>query len=122
MPWSSDRPLSRAFLAGASFERVALSPAKLSLPVRELYPEAAFVFKDSYLFEFIDLPKDHSEADLHDGLVAKLKDFLIELGRDFCFVGSHYPVQVGRRDFEIALLFFHRGLNCLIDIESLLSG
>jgi len=113
--WSKRR-LERQ-LAGALFERVALSPAKLSPPVRELHPEAASVFKDSYLVEFLDLPKDHSEADLHDGLVAKLKDFLIELGRDFCFVGSHYPVQVGGRDFEIDLLFFHRGLNCLIDIE-----
>jgi predicted nuclease of restriction endonuclease-like (RecB) superfamily len=113
--WSK-RQLERQ-LAGALFERVALSPAKLSPPVRELHPEAASVFKDSYLVEFLDLPKDHSEADLHDGLVARLKDFLIELGRDFCFVGSHYPVQVGGRDFEIDLLFFHRGLNCLIDIE-----
>jgi hypothetical protein len=47
----------------------------------------------------------------------KLKDFLIELGRDFCFVGSEYPVQVGGRDFALDLLFFHRGLNCLIAIE-----
>jgi hypothetical protein len=85
--------------------------------VREIHPDAATVFKDSYLVEFLDLPKAYSEADLHDGLVAKLKDFLIELGRDFCFVGSHYPVQVGGRDFEIDLLFFHRGLNCLVDIE-----
>jgi predicted nuclease of restriction endonuclease-like (RecB) superfamily len=67
-------------LAGALFERVALSPAKLSPLVRELHPRAASVFKDSYLVEFLDVPKDHSEADLHDGLVAKLKDFLIELG------------------------------------------
>ena len=113
--WSK-RQLERQ-LAGALFERVALSPATLSPLVRELHPEAGSVFKDSYLVEFLDLPKHHSEADLHDGLVAKLKDFLIELGRDFCFVGSHYPVQVGGRDFEIDLLFFHRGLNCLIDIE-----
>lgn len=47
----------------------------------------------------------------------KLKDVLIELGRDFCFVGSEYPVQVGKRDFAIDLLFFHRGLNCLCAIE-----
>ena len=57
------RQLARQ-LAGALFERVALSPAKLSPPVRELHPEAASVFKDSYLVEFLDLPKDHSEADL----------------------------------------------------------
>jgi len=113
--WSS-RELERQ-LAGALFERVVLSPTKLSAPLRELHPDAASVFKDSYLVEFLDLPKGHSEADLHDALVEHLKDFLIELGRDFCFVGSHYPIQVGGDDFEIDLLFFHRGLNCLVDIE-----
>jgi predicted nuclease of restriction endonuclease-like (RecB) superfamily len=113
--WSF-RQLERQ-LAGALFDRVALAPAKLSSPLREIHPDAASVFKDSYLVEFLNLPKDHSEADLHDGLVEHLKDFLIELGRDFCFVGSHYPIQVGGDDFEIDLLFFHRGLNCLVDIE-----
>ena len=113
--WSF-RQLQRQ-LSGALFERIALSPVKLSTPLTELHPAAASVFKDSYLLEFLGLPKEHSEADLHDGLVAKLKDFLIELGRDFCFVGSRFPVQVGGRDFEIDLLFFHRGLNCLVDIE-----
>lgn len=113
--WSL-RQLQRQ-LSGALFERVALSPVKLSTSLTTLHPAATAAFKDSYLIEFLSLPKDHSEADLHDGLVAKLKDFLIELGRDFCFVGSHYPIQVGGRDFEIDLLFFHRGLNCLVDIE-----
>ncbi len=113
--WSK-RQLDRQ-LSGALFERVVLSPAKLAPPVREVHPDAASVFKDSYLVEFLDLPKGHSEADLHDALVEHLKDFLIELGRDFCFVGSHYPLQVGGDDFEIDLLFFHRGLNCLVDIE-----
>lgn len=42
---------------------------------------------------------------------------MIELGRDFCFVGSEYPLQVGGRDFALDLLFFHRGLNCLVAIE-----
>jgi RecB family endonuclease NucS len=50
-------------------------------------------------------------------LLLQLRDFLIELGRDFCFVGSEYPVQVGGRDFALDLLFFHRGLNCLVAIE-----
>ena len=49
--------------------------------------------------------------------MGRLKDFLIELGRDFSFVGSHYPLQVGGRDFALDLLFFHRGLNCLVAIE-----
>ncbi len=104
-------------LAGALFERTVLSPVILSPVVAELHPSAASIFKDSYLIEFLNLPHDHSEADLHRGLVEQLKNFLIELGRDFCFVGSHYPIQVGGRDFELDLLFFHRGLNCLVDIE-----
>jgi predicted nuclease of restriction endonuclease-like (RecB) superfamily len=104
-------------LDGALFERVVLSPPKLSPPVRELHSDAPAVFKDSYLLEFLNLPEGHSEADLHRGLVERLKDFLIELGRDFCYVGSHYPVQVGGRDFELDLLFFHRGLTCLVAFE-----
>ena len=99
------------------FERVVLSPAKLSTPLTELHPDAAAVFKDSYLVEFLHLPGVHAEADLHRGLVERLKEFLIELGRDFCFVGSHYVLQVGGKDFELDLLFFHRGLACLVAFE-----
>lgn len=83
--WSF-RELQRQ-LNGALFERTVLSPVKLSTPLAELNPDAAMVFKDSYLLEFLDLPPAHSEADLHRGLVEKLKQFLMELGRDFCFVG-----------------------------------
>ncbi|HTU22448.1 MAG TPA: PDDEXK nuclease domain-containing protein [Gemmataceae bacterium] len=113
--WSF-RELQRQ-LNGALFERVVLSPAKLSAPLRELHPEAATVFKDSYLVEFLDLPPEHSEDDLQRGLVEQLKQFLIELGRDFCFVGSRYLVQVGGQDFYIDLVFFNRALNCLVAFE-----
>src|SRR5579872_6470598 len=101
----------------ALFERVALSPAKLSPAVRVLHPQAKEVFKDSYLLEFLQLPDAHSEADLHRGLLQYLKDFLIELGRDFCFVGSEYPIQVGGQDFAIDLLFFNSALNCLVAFD-----
>jgi len=104
-------------LSGGLFERTILSPAKLSAPLRVLRPEAAEIFKDSYLVEFLNLPRGHSEGDLHRGLVEKLKTFLIELGRDFCFVGSYYTLQVGGKDFELDLLFFHRGLNCLVAFD-----
>jgi len=74
--------------------------------VRQIDPAAASVFSDSYMLEFLDLPVNHDgAADLHAGLLLKLKDFLIELGRDFCFVGSEYPLQVGGRDFAPDLLF-----------------
>ena len=113
--WSS-RELERQFRR-AVFERTVLSPPKLALAVIQTHPAATSIFKDSYVVEFLNLPSGHSEADLHRGLVRELRDFLIELGRDFCFVGSEYPVQVGGRDFALDLLFFHRGLNCLVAIE-----
>ena len=113
--WSS-RELERQFKT-ALFERTVLNPVKISPLVTQTHPDALHIFKDSYLVEFLDLPQDHAEADLHRGLLQRLKDFLIELGRDFCFVGSEYPLQVGGRDFALDLLFFHRGLNCLVAIE-----
>lgn len=101
----------------ALFERAVLNPPILSTALRELHPTAVEVFKDAYFFEFLGLPAPHSESDLHGGLVRNLGRFITELGRDFCFVGSEYPLQVGGKDFALDLLFFHRGLNCLVAIE-----
>jgi predicted nuclease of restriction endonuclease-like (RecB) superfamily len=104
-------------LASALFERVVLSPVKLSTPLAEMHPDAAAIFKDTYLVEFLDLPPSHFEGDLKRALVEQLKQFLLELGRDFCFIGIEYPVQVGGRDFAIDLLFFNRALNALVAFE-----
>jgi len=96
------------------FERVALSPTKVAPMVHQTYPEAEAIFRDSYALEFLGLPEKHSEEDLHRGLLSRMKEFLLELGRDFCFIGSEFPVQVGTSDFALDLLFFHRGLNALL--------
>ncbi len=114
--WTS-RELERQFSLG-TFERAVLSPAKVSAALTQIHGDAATgAFKDAYSVEFLSLPADHNEADLHSGLLGQLRTFLIELGRDFCFIGSEFPVQVGGRDFALDLLFFHRGLNCLVAIE-----
>ncbi len=113
--WSS-RQLERQFDA-ALFERVVLSPPKISAAVRQMHPEAVDVFRDAYNVEFLGLPREHTENDLHGALLNRMKEFLLELGRDFCFIGSDFPVQVGTRDFALDLLFFHRGLNCLVAFE-----
>ncbi len=113
--WSK-RELERQFKT-ALFERTVLNPTRVSAVLSQMQPDASSIFKDSYLVEFLGLPQAHAEADLHQGLLQHLKDFLIELGRDFCFVGSQHPLQVGGRDFALDLLFFHRGLNCLVAIE-----
>lgn len=113
--WRS-RELDRQIKASL-FERAVLNPPKVAAALRQLHPDAESVFKDMYVVDFLQLSEDHSEADLHSGLLRNLGRFITELGRDFCFIGSEYPVQVGGRDFALDLLFFHRGLNSLVAIE-----
>ena len=102
---------------GALFERAVLNPPKLSAALRELHPTAEAAFRDTYVVNFLDLPEGHAEADLHDSLLRNLSAFVTEVGRDFGFVGSKVPLQVGKRDFALDLLFFHRDLKCLVAVE-----
>src|ERR1035438_711020 len=104
-------------LAGALFERTVLSPPKVSPLVTQIHPGAETIFKDTYLLDFLDLPEGHSEAGLQAGLLANLKKFLLELGRDFTFVGEQYLLQVGGKDFRLDLLFYHRSLQCLVGFD-----
>jgi predicted nuclease of restriction endonuclease-like (RecB) superfamily len=113
--WGS-RELERQLRVGL-FARATSKPPKVSAALTQLHPTAPDAFKDAYFVEFLDLPDGHSEADLHRGLLAHLQRFILEMGRDFAFVGSEYPLQVGGRDFALDLLFFHRGLNALVAIE-----
>jgi RecB family endonuclease NucS len=46
-----------------------------------------------------------------------MKDFILELGKDFLFISQEYKVMVGNSDFYIDLLFYHRGLSCLVAFE-----
>jgi predicted nuclease of restriction endonuclease-like (RecB) superfamily len=104
-------------LDGCLFERAVLNPPKLSPVVRQLHPEAETIFKDTYLLDFLDLPQSHSERDLQKALVKNLKQFLIELGPDFCFAGEELQLQVGGQDFYLDLLFYHRSLQCLVAFD-----
>jgi predicted nuclease of restriction endonuclease-like (RecB) superfamily len=113
--WTS-RQLERQFNT-AYFERAMLSPVKISPTIAETHPQARGVFRDTYVVEFLGLPQKHSENQLHRALLERMKEFLLELGRDFCFIGSEFPVQVGTSDFALDLLFFHRGLNALVAFE-----
>lgn len=101
----------------AVFERTMLGNAKLSPVMREIHPNIFNAFKDDYVLEFLGLPEAHNEGELHKGLVNKMKSFILELGKDFLFVGDEYRVQVGNSDFYIDLVFYHRGLQCLIAFE-----
>lgn len=113
--WSS-RELERQIRTGAA-RRSQVPRKRVSAALTQIHPAAAEDFKNEYSLEFLGLPDSHSEADLHRAILRDLGRFITELGRDFCFVGSEYPVQVGKQDFAIDLVFFHRGLTCLVAFE-----
>lgn len=100
----SKRELERQ-ISSSVFERVILGNVKLSPLVREIHPAITDSFKDSYVFEFLNLGETHDENDLQKGLIKQMKKFILELGKDFLFIGEEYKVQVGNKDFFIDLLF-----------------
>jgi hypothetical protein len=75
------------------------------------------VLRDSYVLEFLDVPVFHREKDLRKAIVAHIRDFLLEFGKEFSFVAEEYRIQVGNKDFYIDLLLFNRALQCLVAIE-----
>ncbi len=112
----SKRELDRQ-ISASLFERTMIGNAKLSTALRELNQDLTLSFKDSYVFDFLNLPEPHSENDLQKGLIQQMKNFILELGKDFLFVSEEYKIQVGNSDFFIDLLFYHRGLQCLVAFE-----
>ena len=110
------RELRRQIDAGL-YERQKLSSARL---INSSHPNAAIIpqiFRDKYIFEFLDLQEPYSETDLQKALVRRLRQFLLEIGRDFTFIGEEYRIQVGSQDFFLDLLFYHRELQCLVAFE-----
>jgi predicted nuclease of restriction endonuclease-like (RecB) superfamily len=112
----SVKELERQIDSG-TFERIILGNRHLSSKLKAAYPEIINCIKDSYVFEFLNLPGTHSESDIQKGLIGQMKRFILELGKDFLFIGEEYKVLVGNRDFYIDLLFYHRGLQCLVAFE-----
>lgn len=113
--WSV-RELEAQIRRGA-YERTELATRKLPKSVKSLPQKVAGVFKDSYLIDFADLQDPYREADLQASLVGNLRRFLLELGSGFTFVGEKVRLQVGKRDFELDLLFYHRDLRCMVAFE-----
>jgi len=112
----SKRELERQISTG-SYERTLIATQKLSPVVRELPQNTKGVFKDTYVLELLGLPKKHKEKDLQSAIVSSLKEFILELGVGFAFIGQEYRISVGDEDFYIDLLFSHRYLQCLVAFE-----
>lgn len=110
----SKRELERQ-LGSGYYERYMLSQGK-ALP-EGIQAINKNPFLDSYIIEFLDLPSPYKENDFRKALILKMCDFILELGKDFTFIDEEYKVQVGGEDYSIDLLFFHRGLQCLVAFE-----
>ncbi|MFH1283803.1 MAG: PDDEXK nuclease domain-containing protein [bacterium] len=112
----SFRELERQIDSGY-YERAMLSKKKVSTALTQRHPDIINAFKDTYVLDFLNLPKTYSERDLQKSIVSNLKDFILEFGKDFAFIGHEYRIQVGKNDYFVDLLFFHRGLRCLVMLE-----
>jgi predicted nuclease of restriction endonuclease-like (RecB) superfamily len=112
----SKRELERQ-ISTSLFERTMLEKINPSPVARDLHPNISDTFKDNYVFDFLNLNPSHTESELQKGLLKQMKNFILELGKDFIFVGEEYKVEVGNSDFYIDLLFYHRGLQCLVAFE-----
>jgi len=97
------------------FERSMISDEKNKLFITRNKSIASL--RDNYVLEFLDIPHQHKEHELRKAIISNLKNFILEFGKDFSFVGEEYRVQVGNSDFKIDLLFFNRELACLVAIE-----
>ena len=110
----SKRELERQ-LDSAYYERYMLSSGKQP---PELVPQTVRnSILDTYVLEFLDLPEQFSERNFRKAIIENLKNFILEFGKDFTFIGEEYRVQVGGQDFFIDLLFYNRALSCLVPIE-----
>ena len=110
----SYRELERQ-INSAYYERYTLSAGKQ--PPEIVSSEVKSSILDTYVLEFLDLPNEYSEKNLRKAIIKNLKQFILEFGKDFTFIGEEYRVQVGGHDFYIDLLFYNRALSCLVPIE-----
>jgi predicted nuclease of restriction endonuclease-like (RecB) superfamily len=104
-------------ISASLFERTMIGNENLPPLIKASHPKILDNFKDAYIFEFLNLSEQYNESDLQRALLREMKQFILELGKDFLFIAQEYKVQVGNRDFFIDLLFYHRGLQCLVAFE-----
>jgi len=113
--WSR-RELERQ-IDSSLYERFILSRKTDKLVSKTKEKNILVHFKDEYVLDFLGLKDEFSEKDLRKAIVQNLKQFILEVGRYFTFVGEEYKVTVGNEDYKVDLLFYHRLLRCLVAVE-----
>jgi predicted nuclease of restriction endonuclease-like (RecB) superfamily len=113
----------RQKIDGMLFERTALSKNTEEVARQELATlrdgqmTPDLVFRDPYLLDFLGLAGSYSERDFESAILREMESVLLELGSGFCFVARQKRMSVGRDDFYLDLLFYHRHLRRLIAVE-----
>ena len=110
------RELQRC-ISNQTYTALLGSKNNMSKGLLNTYPNAPIMFKDTLFVDFLNLPNKHSEAKLKNGLVEHMKQFILELGKDFIFMDQEYHLNIGSSTFKADLLFFHRGLQALVAVE-----
>ena len=81
------------------------------------YPQAPLLFKDRVSLDILGLPLNYKETKLRKSIINHMKDFILELGKDFLFIDEEHRLMVGGKTFKVDLLFYHRLLQCMVAIE-----
>ena len=104
-------------ISNQTYSTLLSSKDNMSKGMLEAYPNALVMFKDTLFVDFLDLPKKHSKSKLKNSLIENMKQFILELGKDFIFMDQEYNLTVGASTYKADLLFFHRGLQALVAVE-----
>ena len=81
------------------------------------YAKSPAIFKDTAYLDFLGLPKKYKETRLRKGIVEHMKEFILEVGKDFLFIDEEHPIKVGGKTYKVDLLFYHRLLQCMVAFE-----
>jgi predicted nuclease of restriction endonuclease-like (RecB) superfamily len=96
-------------------EETIVNDLKLLRDEHKMTPD--LFFKNPYVLDFLNLADTYSEKDLENGILAELEKFILEMGRDFAFLGRQVRITINDKDYYIDLLFYHRKLRRLVVIE-----
>lgn len=111
-----NKELERAIKAD-TYSRMLSDKKWQSEMLKTTYPQTQLLLKDKAILEFLGLPKQYKESRLRKGIVEHMREFIVELGKDFLFVDEEHALEIGGKTYRCDLLFFHRALQCLVAIE-----
>jgi predicted nuclease of restriction endonuclease-like (RecB) superfamily len=114
--WTKDVLINQ--IENKSYEKYLFNQTNFDKTLPEEYKEQAkLAVKDEYIFDFLELAENHSERTVEGALINQVRNFLSEMGDNFCFVGNQYKIEVDGEEYFVDLLLYHRKLRALIALE-----